>query len=524
MKTTVYFSSFRTESNIKAFRLAADYLSRNPDTELIIEPGEYLLSDELSKAAQSNVMHGVYGSNPQKIMFNPDYKYSIGFPLHGIENCSVIAENVKLVIDGFMEPVSIKNCRNINISGFEIAHKRKPFSRGTVRKISSDRCLVEFDSDCPVSEKTPMLLRHYFCRADSDIKILKDISDFRFIDDFHIELLSDDLDGIEENMHFYTVHTYHSRPAILIESSENIVLDDTIIRNQPGMGIVGNRSENVVIRNLKVIPEDGYKLSTNTDATHFTSMKGLLRLENCVADGQGDDFTNIHAYYQIVAEKLGERKYKIKENTPDGTHSQSIDYPDIGDILELSDYFTLDALGEYRITDVELIPEEHCCAVTLEKPLPECTEGLVLADITRLPEVEITGCTCRNHHARGILIKCRKATLINNEFYNILGPAIEIAAEAWWYEGVTPAHCVIGNNRISDCGTDWGEASGIVVKTDCEKPDFKTISDIIIENNSVNCSESEHGIYCRNVDGLRISGNGIISSSDPIKTENCILK
>lgn len=515
----IYFSSFKSQNTTDSFKAAMEYLRNNPGTNLIVEPGEYLLTDKMSVEAQNNVMSGKFGSNPQKIMFNPEYKHTVGIPVIGLKNCSVIAENVRLIVDGFMEPISVKNCSNVNIIGFEISHKRKPYSRGTVREIENSRCLVELDSDCPVCEKTPMLLRYFFCKKDSEIKILKNISSINFIDAFHIELLSDNFGGIEKDMLFYTVHTYHTRPAILIENSENITLDGTVIHNQPGMGIVGNRSENITIKNLKVIPESGHHLSTNTDATHFTSMKGFLRLENCVADSQGDDFTNIHAYYQIVEKNLGNCTYRIRENTPDGTHSQSLDYPDVGDILELSEYTTLKTVGEYRAIKTEPLPSEHCCDITLDRPLPENTDGFVLSDITRLPNVEITGCICKNHFARGILIKCRNSVLNNNEFYNIMGPAIEIAAEAWWYEGVTPAHAVVRNNKIENCGIYWGDASGIVVKTDCENPHFTTIYDIVIENNTVNSPNSEHGIYCRNVEDLKISDNTIVSSSEPIKID-----
>lgn len=518
----IFFSSFKSDNLIASFECAMEFLRSNPETDLIVEPGEYLLTDERSAVAQSNVMTGNYGSNPQKIMFNPDYKYTKGISLRNLKGCSVIAENVKLIIDGFMEPISIENCSNLTVKGFEISHKRKPYSRGAVKKVDGNRCLVELDSDCPVFEGTPMRLRYFFLKPDSDKKIMKNISSIKLIDSFHIELTSEDMNGICENMLFYTVHSFHSRPAILIENSENIILDGAIIHNQPGMGVVGNRNENITVKNLKVVPEAGQHLSTNTDATHFTSIKGKLRLENCIADGQGDDFTNIHSYYQIVTEKTGERTYRIRENTPDGTHSQSIDYPDVGDVLELSEHKTLKTLGSYRVARAEIILAEKCCEVTLDRPLPECTEGLVLSDVTRLPEVEITGCVCKNHFARGILIKCRKSLIKNNEFCNIMGPAVEIAAEAWWYEGVTPSNAIIEDNKIKNCGEYWGDASGIVVKSDCEEPKNITISNIKIKNNIIDSPKASHGIYCRNAENLMISDNTVYSSAQPVKIENCV--
>lgn len=518
----IFFSYFKKDNTAESFRAAFEYLRNNPCTDLIVEPGEYVLTDKMAVEALTSVMNGDWGSNPQPVMFNPDYRYFIGVPIFNLENCSVIAENVKLIVDGFMEPVSVKDCRNVTINGFEITHRRKPFSRGTVTGVSGKICTIEFDSDCPVTPKTPMLLRYFFHRSDSDEKIMTDIESWKYIDSYHIELKAeDDFENISRGMEFYTAHTYHSRPALLIENSRNITVDGMIIRNQPGMGIVGNRSEDIFIRNLKVIPEDGYEFSTNTDATHFTSIKGKLCLENCIAEGQGDDFTNVHSYYQIAVRKTGERSCIIRENTPDGTHSQSIDYPDVGDVMELSEFRTLRSLGEYKVKKVKLLYSEHCCEITLDRPIPEKTDGLVLSDITRLPHLKITGCSCRNHYARGILIKCRSGEIEDNSFYGIMGPAIEIAAEADWYEGVVPSDISVKNNIIENCGIKWGEASGIVVKTDCEEPVYQTIHNITIENNKIYAPDSKCGIYCRNADGLKIKDN-IIASSGSIVTENCV--
>lgn len=518
---TVYFSAFRGENDMDSFRCAAAYLREHPGTHLVIEPGDYLLTDERARTAQANVMAGRYGSNPQKVMFHPAYEYSIGVPLCGLTDCTVTAEGVNLLVDGFMEPVSLRDCTDVTVSGFCIRHRRRPYSRGRVTAVFAKRCLIEWDADCPVCEQTPLLLRHFFIAADSDKRICREISSIRFLDSHHIELQGKSFEGVTAGMLFYTVHTYHSRPTVLIENCRNITLKGTVIHNQPGMGIVGNRCENVTLHNVKVIPEAGHHLSTNTDATHFTAIKGTLHLSDCIADGQGDDFTNIHAYYQIVEERLGECTYRIRENTPDGTHAQSVDYPDVGDILELSVHKSLQAVGTYRVEAVEVLTKGNCCIVTLNKPLPADTEGYVLADITRLPKAEITGCVCRNHYARGILIKCRDAVIENNAFYNIMGPAVEIAAEAWWYEGVTPAHVRVANNRIRACAAYWGDAAGVVVKADCEEPQGQTITDIAIEHNVIDSPNAAHGIYCRNTAGLIIADNTVTAAAEPIAVEHC---
>ncbi|MGN1346456.1 MAG: right-handed parallel beta-helix repeat-containing protein, partial [Eubacteriales bacterium] len=329
-------------------------------------------------------------------------------------------------------------------------------------------------------------------------------------------------DAFREGVLFYTVHTFHARPAILIENARNIRLIGTTIHSQPGMGIVGNRSEDVVLRDLSVVPSEGHHWSTNTDATHFTSMKGLLRFENCTFEGQGDDFTNIHSYYQAIVSRGEGNTYCIQEKTPDGTHAQTLDYPDIGDTLELTNRKTLQTIDHYTVCDCVPMPEKWMCEVTLDHPLPENTEDFVVSDITRLPHVEIVNCNASRHFARSILLKNRSALVENNTFREIMGPAIVAAAEAWWYEGVCPANIVIRGNHIVNCAETWGEAGGIVVKADADAAEGCSIYNITIENNVIECKNGKPGIFVRNTSGLTIRNNKIITTGKyTMHLENC---
>src|SRR5690606_7349474 len=95
-------------------------------------------------------------------------------------------------------------------------------------------------------------------------------------------------------------HSAHYRAGILVKESDNISLINVKIHSQPGMGVVGHRSNNILMDNLQVIPRPGSIMSTNTDATHFTSCIGKISLLNCKFAGQGDDCTNIHNYYYSI--------------------------------------------------------------------------------------------------------------------------------------------------------------------------------------------------------------------------------
>ncbi len=522
----IHLSEFHSGDDMAAFASAMEYLRAHPGTALVIEPGTYTLTGELAKSAMASVMNGDWGANPQRIMFHPKYEYDRGISFDGVKNCRVEGYGATLMVDGFMEPISLVNCENIELCGVTIDHIRKPYTRGVIASESerdtdgSRTCEITLDQ--PVTEKSPFTLRYIFYDMHSGQNIPCGIKSYKITDPTHVRAVlsspAEKLTGLE----FYTVHTYHSRPAILIENAKNITLTDVTIHSQPGMGVVGNRCEDVTMRRLNVVPSVGHHYSTNTDATHFTSMKGTLRYENCVFDGQGDDFTNVHTYYQAVIGHENGNTYLIQEKTPDGTHAQTLDFPDIGDTMELVCHDTLQVIGHYTVTGCEPMPEKWMCRVTLDQPLPENTDGLMLSDITRTPFVEIIGCTASRHFARSILLKTRRGALVEgNHFRDVQGPAIVAAAESWWYEGVCPANITIRRNRIVNCARNWGEAAGIVVKADSDHPKGRTITNITIEDNIIDCPNHPHGIFLRNIDTITLVRNRINTKDTPIIIEDC---
>lgn len=513
----MYFSPSDT---IKYLKEVSEFLKSNPDSEVTLNKGVYHIKTEKSINAMEMLLNGSWGDNPEKIMFNPRYDYDIGFLLSGIHNCIINAEGVTFMVEGFMEPVSIRNSNNLTLKGLTIDHLRKPYSFGKITKISEKdgenniEVTVKLDNNTPIREKTPINLRHIFYDTEKDKVIRAKIHKAKFVDEYEISVKMPYSPEIKQGNEFYTIHTYHSRPAILIENSENITLKDISIHSQPGMGIVGNRSENISLIGLKVIPSENHHFSTNTDATHFTSIKGKLLYDGCTFISQGDDSLNVHSYYHDIIEMLGNNTYRIKENTPGGTHAQTLDYPDEGDTLELTDILTLKVLGEYKA--IKVIPdfENLTTLVTLNKPLPENTENLVLTDVTRLPKLEIRNCVAKKHFARGFLVKSRGVIIEDNEISEVPLAGIEIAAESNWYEGVSPCDVTIRRNKIYDC------KCGILVKADCKNPEGQSVKNILIEDNEIYCPQSSNGIIIENSEKVIIRNNKILSKDDNIVIKN----
>ena len=192
--------------------------------------------------------------------------------------------------------------------------------------------------------------------------------------------------------------TFHFCPAILTLEAQNIALENVTIHSHPGMGIVGYRSENIKMTGLRIVPLVGQYMSSNTDATHFTSW-------------------------------------------------------------------------------------------------PADVENYYLINSTRLPSVEITGCSVMANRARGFLIKTRNVKIEHTLIRESTGTGIRVGSEGSWHEGPTSENVTIRYNRILRCGTGAGtidQACGIAVSVGAEKADLH--KHIQIEGNIIEGENAENGI------------------------------
>lgn len=533
MNNTVHLSHFPGENDAALFANAMQYLRENPNTTLIVEPRVYEITTLLARQTMIDVLNGTYGNNPESAMFSPDFAYSSGVSFEGQSGTTVLAHGATLMIDGFMEPVTLLNCENITIKGLTIDHKRKPYSQGVISDVKwrsksngTGSFTVAFHADCPTNENMPMPRCAVY---DPHASRFVDYGQFRITRreylgenrwKFTFKNVRRDYTGME----FYAWHTFHYRPAILIENAVNTALEDVTIHSQPGMGIVAHRSTNIRISGLRVTPSAGSHMSTNTDATHFTSCKGLVRVENSVFEGQGDDSINIHTFYHSI-EKTGECACTTHLEAPTGTHSQTADYPDPGDILELTDMGSLSCVDTYKVVSREPTDSPWKSVLTLDKPLPENCAGLAFANATQMPRLEFAGNFCRSHIARSVLVKIKEALIENNTIMDVVGTGIYIAAEAWWFEGLcTTESIVIRRNRVVNCGRFASPAlprgsAGICVSIDADAPAIPTHKHVVIEDNLIDCPDAPHGIYVSNTERLEIRGNSIHSAEEPIVTE-----
>jgi hypothetical protein len=507
-----------------ALRAAIEACRHRRDVTLVFPPGRYDLRDDDAVRLMDEVMSGAFGINPEPTIFRPYFPYVRGLDFTGIEDLTVEATGAELICDGWMEPLSLTSCRNVTIRGLTIDYLRPPHSIGTIRNVTARHFEIEFPSRYPVQAGMPMPRVMIW---DREAGRMLGPSVYPKGN----ELIADQVLRVqgacppEAEGHLALVaHSFHFRPAILLHRSANILLERVSIHSQPGMGIVGHRSRNLTFKGLRVVPRAGSLMSTNTDATHFTSCSGYIHFLGCQFEGQGDDSTNIHNYYYSLSPSGIEATYDLSVDAPTGTHAQVLDHPDPGDTLELVERETLKTVESFEVVSAEAFPEEWRSRVRLDRPVPGEPDRYLLINVSRLPSVRIEGCQVRSHRARAFLIKTRDVLIQDNTIENTTGTAIHVGAEGYWHEGPASADVTIRNNRLLGGGFGEGTkhgASGIAVDVDAPRTDVPGLHRrILIEGNQIVGSGGERGIYVSGAADLTIRFNQITGARIPIEVRH----
>lgn len=498
---------------------AIDYCRLNPGTTLLFPSGVYNIRNESAVKLMEDAMTGKLGRNPQDSIFRPYFPYVKGLDFNGVHNVTIEAAGAVLLCDGWMEPVSLNNCSNIKLSGLTIDYKRKPFSEGRIVDVQTEWFDVEFGSAFPV-DSVKSILRMQIWDVNSNRLLPVEIyfPEFKVIAPQKLRIFRKIESEMRGNL-LLIPHSFHFRPAILIYEAADIDLEDITIHSQPGMGVVGHRSKDITMKGLRIVPEPGCIQSTNTDATHFTSCTGLIRFENCQFEGQGDDGTNIHNYYYTIRKPSDGRGYELILKDADW-HAQVLDYPDPGDTLELVSTSTLAVVRKYIVNTVEKDMGKLCSRVTLNENIPSDIDDYYLINSSRLPRVEIIGCTFTGNRARGILIKTRNVLIERCFISETTGTGIQVGAEGSWHEGPVSENITIRYNRIIRCGTGAGtidKTCGINVSVGAKDTKIAGLhKHILIEGNIIEGENSEKGIYISGADDVKIRYNEINGCIYPV--------
>lgn len=504
-----------------SFIKALNECRKNPGATLIIPPGNYNYRNDKALEYEYKAISGQYGEDVQGYFFKPKGEYVIALDLDRFNNITIEAEGATLIQEGWYEAISITNASNVTIKGLKLMHKRTPFTEGKIIQSTPTYFDMKVDTvNYPYFTDIATGRVHFFDTTRQRVyaggwhekkELLTDKQTIRVYSDINPKI--GDICILR--------HSGHNRAGVLIKESSNILLENIVIHSQPGMGVVGHRSENITMKNLQVIPSPGNVTSTNTDATHFTSCKGRILFDGCKFGGQGDDCTNIHNYYWSIYKEKENNKIRLTVENAD-LHALSLDYPDVGDVIALVDNKSLSPIEHYIVEGVEISVNDWEVIVTLDKAFVSDPKEYYMINLTRQPSVEILNSTVRSHMARAFLIKTSNVRIAGNVVQASSGSAIQLGAEAGWREGNPVTNILIENNWFIDCGYGHGSQKGSTISAEINglkvRPD-QLNKNITIRNNVIQAL-GESAIYISGTEDITVINNEISGSSRAVVVEN----
>ncbi|MBJ7880603.1 right-handed parallel beta-helix repeat-containing protein [Gelidibacter salicanalis] len=327
------------------------------------------------------------------------------------------------------------------------------------------------------------------------------------------------------------MRSYHRpTPGIFIHKGENINFENVKVHYAEGMGLLAQLTENISLDGFEVAlrgKDDPRYFTTQADATHFSSCKGVITSTDGLYEGMMDDAINIHGTYLKLLKKVDAHTVIAKY-----MHHQAygFDWGYAGDSVQFIKSKTMD-LWDHKNTIVSITPVRTTKNEPIKEFRIEFAEDLGneidpanfdigIENLTWTPSVIFTGNTIRNNRARGALFSTPKPTLIaNNLFDHTSGCAILLCGDSnGWYETGASTDVTIRDNKFVNALTSMYQFTSAIISIYPEIPDLGNQtsyfhSGIRIENNEF--ETFDHPIlYAKSVNGLIFKNNTVITNQE----------
>ena len=455
-----------------AYLKAIDTVRRAGGGVVRFAPGEYHFRESSATPMQ------FYISNHDQSDSHP-----VQLPIVGCTNVTLKGENARFVLHGATIGFAIMDSENVRIEGIALDWNRPFLTEAKVRGFERGGTRVRLNG-----AREPYAVRggkfhmlgdgwdtesHYAMAFSGATRALVPRTvDIRWDSDVLEDLGNDELilkhdfskNGVKAGDFLAMRPLNRPFPAVYVYRAKDTTLVDFIIHTAWGMGVICQRSENFTWlgsgaagqRTSGVFAPKGSDrfLTLHADATHFSNVKGLVRVENCVFEAMMDDAINVHSTCLQVQERVDAQSIRVKF-----MHKQAYGFELFapGEQVRFIRGRTLEN-GEVRTLKSvrELSPYELVLSFTAELPA-DCTVGDAVENADYQPAVEFNRNIVSRNRARGALFTTPKQVMCRgNLFERVSGSAILFAGDAQgWYESGACENVMVCDNVFRDCMTSY---------------------------------------------------------------------
>ena len=471
----------------------------------------------------------------QYISNNSEGMKRIAFDLRGLRDFEIDGAGTELLFSGFVSPFSIEECERIEIHDLKIDYTRTFHSEGIVRAAGDGWLEVSFPGEYRCEEVNGCL--HFYDERGTDypysnlleFDAVRREPAFRAHDywiaggtiparrcgDGNWRIYRPDLKAAVGNVMVFGA-TARLNPGFTIADSRGVTLRDVALYHCGGMGVIAQRSRDIELRKLVIVPSPGKgrMISITADATHYVNCGGYIRMIDCTFENQKDDATNIHGLYMAVEKVGGPDKLLLRWRN---SGQYGVDFIVPGMPLELVDNNNVETYARRTVKSVRRLNKVYT-EVTFTEPLPDGVEPMhVVAADDEYPEVLIKGCRMRGNRARGLLLGSRNRMVIEDNYFHIAGAAILIEGDAnYWYEQSGVRDVVIRRNLFENDNygsPGWGSACIAVGSGIPDRETSRYHRNIRVEGNTFRVFDPRIvNLYC--VDGFVFTQDNVIEYTD----------
>jgi hypothetical protein len=480
---------------------------------------------------------------PERYLFvsnNDEGHKRIAFPLENSEGLEVDGQGALFMFRGWITPFALDHAKNITLKNFSMNWTRTFHSEGKILEVHTNGLTVSFSEAFPYEVRNGILV-FTDGKKDKDPQTSVKGSELTYpyggllefdaqkretaymardywvkggvtaqdLGQRKVRITLPKLTGTVGNILVFGP-SHRDCPGIVVSDSANVTVKQVNLYHCGGMGVIAQRSRDIMVDQVQVTPAPGSGriVSITADATHFVNCSGKITLSHCLFENQKDDATNIHGIYARVARLLAPDMIEVQLVHP---QQHGFDFIAPGGKLELVHGPSLVTYGEAIVKSVERVNKEFT-RVTLTQPLPaESIVGDVVASADGYPETWIHHCVIRNNRARGILLGSRAKMVIEENVFHTPGAAILLEGDGrFWYEQAGVRDLVIRKNTFDNCNFGvWGKATievGAGIEKTC-RATSRYNRNIVIEDNMFRTFGPQTILGLYSVDGLTFRNN-----------------
>ncbi|RZK60765.1 MAG: right-handed parallel beta-helix repeat-containing protein [Pedobacter sp.] len=437
------------------------------------------------------------------------------FDLSGMRDLEIDGQGSQFIFNGFLCPFLLQRSKRITVKNLSIDFKRTFHSEGTIIAAYKDSLDIAFTKAYPYSVHNNKLM------FTGDQVIGKDnggepkrvnypfwhLLEFDAIKREPVQTAFDylnvqnmvvkDLGPGRVRIHFPRLKgsigntlifnaTDRLVPGFTISDSEDVSVRNITIFHAGGVGILAQRTNNILVDSVKVIAAPGRMVSTAADATHFVNCGGKITLQHSTFESMMDDATNIHGIYVKIMKIISPNEVVVKL-----MHYQQFgfDFLAPNSKIEITEAESLITYGETTVLKTERLNKEFT-RITMKDPLSSKVKvGDVIASTEQYPDVLMKNCSVQKNRARGILLGSRGKIVIDGNYFHTHCAAINLEGDGrYWFEQSGVRDLTIRNNTFDNCNYGFMLGLGVIMVSsgieEHKKAESRYNRNILIERNT----------------------------------------